>query len=862
MQEAESFETTLAKDIAELTHDPLGHAMYVYPWGEKGTMLEKHTGPRDWQVQTLKDIGNWLQDPVTRHQPCQIAISSGHGIGKGGCVSSVVSIPVTMINSQGNMGVISMKDINWGDLKIGDHVFGADGALTKIIATNNYRREHFRVTFDDGSSTVTSGEHDWNVRGRQERRTKTDKWRKLETEKIAQIGVKRANGKAMAKQWEIPIQGAAQFAVAAGLPLDPYIMGLWISDGSSSTIAKQDALVRNKIRERHHSKITEHKKGDCIGVLKSDWSDPVFSCRSWEKYIPDKYKYASIEQRTALFEGFMDGDGEVNISGSCGYSSASERLMDDVIWLSRSLGYKATKHKTVKQPTYTYKGEKRSGRPSYRCTINTPVNPFTHEKRQAAWKPSEHRYICRWMESIESVGMMDGMCIQVEAADSLYLTNDFIVTHNSALIGMITKWGMDTCNDTRIVCTSNTDTQLKSKTVPEVTKWQKTAINADWFISTATAIYDADHTKAWRADFVPWSIHNTEAFAGLHNEGKRIIVIFDEASGIDDKIWEVTEGALTDENTEIIWIAFGNPTRNVGRFRECFRKYRKYWITRKIDSRDVEGTNKEYFKRLVEQYGEDSDNVKVRIRGEFPSMSARQLFSTDKVDQAYGRHLREDQYSFAPKIIAVDPAWEGDDELVIGIRQGLHFRITHKLPKNDNDIEIANLVARMEDEENADAVFIDGGYGTGIVSAGRTMGRNWQLVWFNGKSPRPECVNLRAAMYMNVGDLLGEGLAIPKDEDLYEEMISVETTATLDGKVKLPPKDEVKKTLKRSPNCIDCLAISTAYEVIKKRPAGAESAERKRQDNYDPVNDRVRRSSGNQTTKNARRSMNERMGRP
>lgn len=411
----------------------------------------------------------------------------------------------------------------------------------------------------------------------------------------------------------------------------------------------------------------------------------------------------------------------------------------------------------------------------------------------------------------------------------------------SAEIGMLIKWALDTCPDTRIVVTSNTDTQLKSKTAPEVTKWQKLAITKDWFISTATAIYYADSadTKSWRADFVPWSIANTEAFAGLHNEGKRILIIFDEASGIDDKIWEVTEGALTDENTEIIWICFGNPTRNLGRFRECFRKFKKYWHTMSIDSRDVPGTNKKFFQKLVDQYGEDSDVVKVRVKGEFPSMSARQLFNTDKIDAARGRHLRKEQYEFAPKILACDPSWEGDDDLVIGIRQGLYFRILHKMPKNDNDIEVANLLARIEDEEGCDAVFIDGGYGTGIVSAGRTMGRTWQLVWFSGKSPRPDAVNMRAAMYANVADLLNEGLAIPMDDDLYDEMVTCETVPTLDGKIKLPDKDEVKKILGRSPNCIDLLAITTAFPVVKKKPQGVNSPERRAQESYNPVNDRL-----------------------
>src|SRR3546814_8384592 len=145
------------------------------------------------------------------------------------------------------------------------------------------------------------------------------------------------------------------------------------------------------------------------------------------------------------------------------------------------------------------------------------------------------------------------------------------------------------------------------------------------------------HDKSWRADLVTWSVNNTEAFAGLHNQGKRIVLIFDEASGIDMKVWEVALGALTDENTEIIWLAFGNPTQNTGAFRECFGKSRALWHTRQIDSRTVEGTNKAYLEELVRTYGEDSDIAKVRVLGQFPSASSMQFISSAVVEEAQGR---------------------------------------------------------------------------------------------------------------------------------------------------------------------------------------------------------------------------------
>ena len=164
----------------------------------------------------------------------------------------------------------------------------------------------------------------------------------------------------------------------------------------------------------------------------------------------------------------------------------------------------------------------------------------------------------------------------------------------TALIAMLSHWAMSTCADTRVMVTANTEDQLTTKTWPEISKWFGMAINADWWTKTATRIVSSQkgHEDSWRLDRVTWSENNTEAFQGLHNLRKRIVVIFEEASGIPPKIWQVTQGALTDEDTEIIWLAFGNPTQNTGDFRECFGRMAHRWSTRHIDSRTVPGTNR------------------------------------------------------------------------------------------------------------------------------------------------------------------------------------------------------------------------------------------------------------------------------
>ncbi len=399
----------------------------------------------------------------------------------------------------------------------------------------------------------------------------------------------------------------------------------------------------------------------------------------------------------------------------------------------------------------------------------------------------------------------------------------------SALVAWLILWALSTFEDTKGVVTANTERQLKTKTWSELAKWFRLC----WFTRgcrgqvgagplfelTVTAVSSTDplHRKTWRVDQVNWSERNTEAFAGLHNKGRRILLLYDEASAIPDLIWEVSEGALTDEGTQIVWCVFGNPTRNTGRFKDCFTgKLKHRWSTRQIDSRSCALTNKQQIKQWAEDYGEDSDFFKVRVRGMFPSMSARQFISVADVDAAFGLHLQPGQYDFAPKILSVDPAWEGDDELVIGLRQGLAFKVLRTIPKNDNDIQVANIIANCEDSEGADAVFIDAGYGTGIVSAGRTLGRSWQLVWFSGESTDPGCLNKRAEMWKAMRDWLKSGGAIPADTVLYNDLIGPETVARMDGRIQLESKPHMKERGLKSPNRADCLAISFAYPVSKR----------------------------------------------
>ncbi|QGP80013.1 terminase [Sphingobium sp. CAP-1] len=398
----------------------------------------------------------------------------------------------------------------------------------------------------------------------------------------------------------------------------------------------------------------------------------------------------------------------------------------------------------------------------------------------------------------------------------------------SALIAMIAKWGLDTCDDCKIVITANTEPQLRTKTIPEIAKWARMAITAAWFKITASALASTvpGHEKSWRLDAVTWSKDNTEAFAGLHNQGKRIIVIYDEASGIDDTVWEVTLGALTDEETEIIWLAFGNPTKNTGRFRECFSKLRHLWKTKQIDSRTVEGTNKAYLDELVSTYGEDSDIVKVRVRGMFPSASSMQFIGTDLVQAARKREpvtLLTD-----PLVYGVDCARFGDDRSVLAKRRGRDARsLPWKRWQGIDTMTLAGDIALEAMREHPDAIFVDvGAMGAGVVDRLRQLLPDTPIIEvnFGGKGRDTEwaagvrirTVNKRTEIWCSMRGWLEYG-AIPDEQVIEDDLVGPEYGFDADQRVQLEKKDHMKARGLASPDDGDALATTFAEPVAPRQ---------------------------------------------
>lgn len=431
----------------------------------------------------------------------------------------------------------------------------------------------------------------------------------------------------------------------------------------------------------------------------------------------------------------------------------------------------------------------------------------------------------------------------------------------SSLIAMLVAYALDTCPDTRVIVTANTEGQLLNRTMPEILKWRQMSPTRDWFKPAALSLASAErgHAHSWRLDAVPWSATSPEAFAGLHNQGRRAWIIFDEAAGIDDRIWETAEGILADEGTEIAWLAMGNPLRGTGRFRECFGRYRTQWDCRHIDCRYVEGINQDQIKTMIEAYGIDSDLVKVRVLGQFPSASSIQFIGSDVVQAARARVLPTTDYLPSdPLVFGLDHARWGKDETVLAIRQGRDGRSREWLTFNGSmtSMDIAGAVHDAANRYFPDAIFIDAGgpNAGGIIDRLRQlMGDNADRVFeinfgsshkgmeaTGASGIRTRVANRRAQMWVRMKDWLERG-AIPDHQRLADDLTGLEYGYNVDNAILLEKKENLKSRGLASPDYADALALTFAEEVTPRQlPEYLNPSNYKRDtpyDRYADVND-------------------------
>lgn len=387
------------------------------------------------------------------------AVAAGHGVGKDLPLDTPLPTPT---------GWTTM-----GDVQPGDYVLDEMGRPTKVLTKSEvFHHEQYEIKFLDGESIVASGTHLWNVipfaKAKRLRRRGVTDWRDhwdatvtMSTRDMLDTGVLVPNGpKATASNFLIPMHRPLELP-EADLPVDPYVFGAWLGDGSSN-----GAMMT--IGDKGHHIIEEFaKRGYELKKMKADLMysfghqgfvkalRPFDVVGPGKKRIPMIYLRASIEQRRELLRGIMDTDGFRGQNGSVGIDLANERLANDVAELVRSLGIKVN----VRPGRMVMSGRHVGTR--YRMAFTPDFCPFSASSyKSAGWEPSRSlRNSARHIVSITPVESVPSQCISVDSPRSLYLAGrGMVVTHNTFVTAIACLWWVDVHDPERTFVASTAPT--------------------------------------------------------------------------------------------------------------------------------------------------------------------------------------------------------------------------------------------------------------------------------------------------------------------------------------------------------------------------------------------------------------------
>ena len=390
-------------------------------------------------------------------------------------------------------GFAKVKDILPGDV-----VFDQAGKKTNVIARRKETNvDLFEVTFSDGSKIITHREHEWTVlsqkyrdrisrlAGNTRQETRLTHWpedwwkpRQL-TESDLKLTVNEGNINTVTRTtneiadsiemgWGIPTTGPLELK-EKNLPIDPYVLGLWLADGSATFpqitahVDDQDHIVKEFAAKGYELRQEKNRKEhlNCLvrdgGVLKYDLQD----LGVWDnKHVPEAYLWGSVDQRLALLSGLMDGDGgpEINlskkdskgdltprfdgrtrtISGRVSFANTNKTLVDAVYHLAISLGEKPTRDECPAICHYPDGTSKDTGKVAYRVSWSAyNFNPFRLPRKAEMVQMNKQKHLTRGMREIrlvEFIGKGDGYCFEVDSPSHLYLAGESMIpTHNSFL---------------------------------------------------------------------------------------------------------------------------------------------------------------------------------------------------------------------------------------------------------------------------------------------------------------------------------------------------------------------------------------------------------------------------------------------
>ena len=723
-----------------------------------------------------------------------------------------------------------------GSLKIGSQVSNPDGTIARVIGIYPHGiKDIYKFTFDDGSSTECGLEHLWQVkvvgRTRFRKKEKTKRltcWKVATTEEIIAELKKK-------KKILIPLTKPVEFTITSRnpnnrYPIHPYMLGVAIGDGcirdnleiTSADIeiikkletlgykAKRISGKKNSKASQYHYKIHGFKE---LGLLGHN---------SYQKFIPDRYKVCPKSMRIELLKGLMDTDGSADARGHASYCTTSGVLAKDVQWLAWSLGYKANITKAV--PKYSYKGKKLEGRVAYRVWIKGDNHKelFSLPRKQNRGSLEYNNglgFRTRKLISIEYSKKAECRCIVVDNPNGLYITDDFIVTHNTVLlvrwVYLYTKFLMDYFKIPKrehpvpVGFLGRKQFSLFKETTLESWKREIPASLYDLRIGNKEIIID----NAVKIVFGGFDVSED---LSKFQSAEYMFAAIDQAEELTKEDAAMIRGTLrlkyegkVPPAYKILWTA--NP-RN-----PCFLKTE--FIDRRTPGRaflkalakDNPYLAPDYLDRLKEAWKHDPERYAALIEGDWNAISDNNIVIKEKwVRDAMLRRLFEPKHRC---FIAVDVALEGNDRTVALYMENTTIKDKEIFGQNQAP-ECASRLHIFGEKHRRNGIkptFIGDGDGLGspVLQFLRDMG-NEVIIYKGSEAAEDEdmYVNRRAeAHFIAARAFAGGEVALEQDEDLIDELSQATYFIASKGRIQIEPKVEIKKRLGKSPDLGDAYVI-------------------------------------------------------
>jgi intein/homing endonuclease len=681
-------------EVRRYLYDPVGWARDCIDWRAGGCLTA-------YQQDVLAAL------PVRR----RVAVRGPHGLGKAQPHRLVIDTPD--------------GERKFGDLRVGDTVFGSNGRPVRVAGiAERGEMDVYRVTFDDGSSTLCSADHLWTVKRFTWSRNAPTEWVTMPLSQIAAEGVDRSNGAGRARKWALPTVAPLEYPYR-WVPVDPYTLGAWLGDGSvgKPAISGKDKEVAARIRAAGYE-ITETEVRTCFswyvrGLGPGLRALGVLSRGARDKAVPAAYRHNLAAVRRELLRGLLDTDGTVTREGNISFCSTSPRLAEDVAWLARSLGGMARVH-----PRTNKNG------PFWIVNLTLPDERWFYiERKQERVRPvSQKRYLWRWIAGIEHVGREPVRCIEVSAPDGLYVANDAILTHNSGLAAITVLWFSTTRDaagyDWKVLTTASAWRHLAVYLWPEIHKWARLikwdTLGRPAFSDRAELI--ALNLKLQFGAASAVASNRAELLEGAHADS--LLYLIDEAKIVPNATWDAIEGAFSGGRTEGLPEAFAlavsTPGPPAGRFYEIHKRARglEDWWTRHVTLEEAIAAgriSRQWAEQRKRQWGADSALYANRVLGEFHASDEDSVIPLAWVEAAVERWHAWDDAGRPPvpgrRVLSVDVARSGGDATVFARRSGVCVEDLEEHHKEDTMKTTARVQGALADGMTSivDSIGVGGG---------------------------------------------------------------------------------------------------------------------------------------------------------